>query len=129
MIARRYRTPSLKVRESMQAPEEEQERKGKSNEVGNARAQSKKRRLELVEDKGERRQGKLWCRQPNTGQSLRKRGRREDYPYNIFLQSNLPYHFNRTSTINFIKLFEQTNYIYHSFLLLQSPYGINYQTI
>ena len=40
----------------MQAPEEEQERKKCQMRQGNARAQSKQHRLELVKDKGERKQ-------------------------------------------------------------------------
>ena len=38
------------------------------------------------------------------------------FPSSIFVQSNLPYHLNRTSTFNFIRPFAHTNYMYHSFV-------------
>ena len=38
------------------------------------------------------------------------------FPSSIFLQSNLPYQFIRTSTLNFIRPFARTNYMYHSFV-------------
>ena len=38
-----------------------------------------------------------------------------DFPSSIFVQSNLPYYLNRTSTFNFTRLFEHTNYMYHSY--------------
>ena len=38
------------------------------------------------------------------------------YPLSIFVQGNLPYHFNRTSTLNLIQPFAHTNYMYYSFV-------------
>ena len=38
------------------------------------------------------------------------------FPPSIFVQSNLPYYLNRTSTFNFIRPFAHTNYMYHSFV-------------
>ena len=38
------------------------------------------------------------------------------FPSSIFLQSNLPYQFICTSTLNFIRPFAHTNYMYHSFV-------------
>ena len=38
------------------------------------------------------------------------------FPSSIFLQSNLPYQFICTSTLNFIRPFAHTNYMYYSFV-------------
>ena len=38
------------------------------------------------------------------------------FPSSIFVQSNLPYYLNCTSTFNFTRPFAHTNYMYHSFV-------------